>query len=270
MICWYGTAMQPGSVVLLGAPFDDASTFLRGAAEAPARIREVLHDGASNLCAEDGTDLGGELRFVDGGDLEGGPEQLEEKIAQLLARGARVLSLGGDHAISHPIVRAYKKMHTPLTILQFDAHPDLYDEFEGDRHTHASPFARIMEEPPVPRLIQVGIRAWNEHLRAQARRFNVEVHEMRNGVPASLPDLDGPLYLSLDLDVFDPAFAPGVSHHEPGGMTTREVLRLIQSLEVPVVGADLVELNPRRDPQGITAALAAKLVKELAAVMLRT
>lgn len=266
--------VMPGSVALVGMPLDENSSFLRGAALAPSRIREALRSGETNLCAEDGTDLGMEPRWLDLGDLDLGNgdvafEQIEAAVASLLERDVRVQSLGGDHAITYPIMRAYAAKHSDLTVLHMDAHPDLYDEFEGSRSSHACPFARIMEEELVARLVQVGIRTVNPHQRAQAQRFGVEVVEMRQYQPGLDLELDGPLYVSVDLDVLDPAFAPGVSHHEPGGFSVREVLRLIQELGVPVVGADIVELNPHRDPVGRTAMVAAKLLKEITAVMLR-
>ncbi len=264
--------LEPGLVTVIGVPSDENSSFMRGAALAPARIREVLHSGATNLCAENGIDLEAEARWRDLGDLEldGGAtsfEQIETAITDLLERKAFVLALGGDHAITYPIIRAYGAKYEGLNVLLLDAHPDLYDEFEGNRYSHACPFARIMEEELVARLVQVGIRTMNPHQRAQAERFGVEVIEMRHWQPGLKLDFGGPLYLSLDMDVLDPAFAPGVSHHEPGGLSTRDVLQLIQSLRVPLVGADIVEFNPRRDPSGITAMVAAKFLKEIAGRM---
>jgi agmatinase len=266
--------VRAGSVALLGVPLDENSSFLRGCAQGPARVREALHSGASNLCAEDGAELSGEPRFVDAGDVElpSGPAAMgaiEAAIAALLDRGARVLSMGGDHSITYPIVRAHARRHPGLQILHLDAHPDLYDDFEGNRLSHACPFARIMEEGLVKRLVQVGIRTLNPHQRDQARRFGVEMIEMKDWSPAAALAFDGPVYLTIDLDALDPAFAPGVSHHEPGGLSVRDVLGLLQRSRLPLVGADVVELNPTRDPSGITAAVAAKLVKELAARLLR-
>jgi len=267
--------LAPDTVAVLGLPTDESSSFLRGPALAPTRIRDVLHDGASNLCSEDGRDLGREPLFRDLGDLDVGRgdatrSRIEEAITDLLVRGARVLSLGGDHAVTYPIVRAYGAQYEALTILHLDAHPDLYDTFDGSRYSHACPFARIMEEGLAARLVQVGIRAMNPHQRAQAERFGVEVVEMKAWRPDLRFEFDGPVYLSLDLDALDPAFAPGVSHHEPGGFSTREVLGIIQGLDAPLVGADLVEFNPVRDPVGITAMAAAKLLKEIAAKMLES
>jgi agmatinase len=260
-------------VSLLGVPWDEHSSFARGPALAPPAIREALHSPSSNLSTESGLDLGDEPRLEDAGDVEipSGPaavEAIESGIGRLLDRGRRVLALGGDHSVAYPAVRAHARRHATLTLVQLDAHPDLYDEFEGDRLSNACPFARIMEEGHVRRLVQLGIRTMNAHQREQARRFGVDVVEMK----AWRPDLEvtpkGPLYVSLDLDVLDPTFAPGVSHPEPGGLSTRDVIGLLQRLPGPVVGADLVELNPTRDPTGLSARVAAKLAKELLARLL--
>ncbi|NIV40295.1 MAG: agmatinase [Anaerolineae bacterium] len=259
---------------MVGVPLDENSSFLSGAALAPPRIRQALHSGETNLCAEDGTDLSTDSRWLDLGDLEfqsrgDAFDRIQGVVANLLSQDTRVLALGGDHAITYPILRAYAPKYADLTVLHLDAHPDLYDEFEGSRHSHACPFARIMEEGLVARLVQVGIRTMNPHQREQARRFGVEVIEMRHFQPGLALNLTGPLYVSIDLDVLDPAFAPGVSHHEPGGLSVRQVLQLLQELPVPVVGADIVELNPHRDLVGGTAMVAAKLLKEITSVMLR-
>ncbi len=259
------------SVTVLGVPNDDGSSFLRGTAGAPPRIRKALHSPSSNLATESGLDLGAEARFRDVGDLPVGVpyDRIEPQVAELLDEGDRVLSLGGDHAVTYSIVRAFGPRFEKLNLLLLDAHPDLYDQLDGDRLSHACPFARIMEEGLVARLVQVGIRTLNPHQREQAERFGVEIHEMRDWPPPAF-DFEGPLYLSLDLDVLDPAFAPGVSHHEPGGLSVREVISLIQGLRVPVVGADVVEYNPTRDPSGVTAMVAAKLLKEIADRMLES
>ena len=267
-------AIQPGDLAMLGVPWDAHSSFLRGAALAPTQIRATLHNGAMNLCAENGHDLGAEPRWHDLGDLAiplgddtAALAVITGAAADVLARDGRLLALGGDHASSFPLLRAYGRAYPRLTVLHIDAHPDLYDELDGDRLSHACPFARALEEGLIARLVQVGIRALNPHQRAQAARFGVEIVTMREWRPGLDLRLSGPLYVSLDLDALDPAFAPGVSHHEPGGLSTRELLGIIQGLPA-LAGADLVELNPVRDPQGITAALAAKLVKELATQLL--
>ncbi|GMQ80705.1 MAG: agmatinase [Rhodothermia bacterium] len=264
--------LELGEIALLGIPFDDHSSFLKGAAKAPERIRLALHSKSANLCSENGLDLSGSSRWSDLGDLDNlkGDEpflKIEEAIERIVDQGARPLSLGGDHSISYPIVRGVAAARQELTILHLDAHPDLYDEFDGNKLSHACPFARIMEDGLVSRLVQVGIRAMNRHQKEQADRFGIEVLTAREWNSAAELRLTGPLYISLDMDVFDPAFAPGVSHPEPGGLSSRDVFGILQSIEAHVVGADIVELNPDRDPSDITAMLAAKLLKELLAIM---
>ncbi len=267
--------LAPHAVAVFGVPWDAHSSFLRGPALAPPQIRAALHAGSANMCAENGLDLGGDPRWHDLGDLTlpvGDDTTTLETITAaaqaVLNRGSRTLALGGDHATSLPLLRAYGKAYPGLTVLQIDAHSDLYDELDGDRYSHACPFARALEEGLIGRLVQIGIRTLTPHLRAQSARFGVECIEMRHWRSDTALNLSGPLYVTLDLDALDPAFAPGVSHHEPGGFTTRDLLRIIQELPVAPVGADIVELNPVRDPVGITAMLAAKLLKELLARML--
>lgn len=266
-------ALAAGDVAILGLPTDEHSSLLRGPAFAPNRIREAFNSGSSNMWTEHGIDLEAAPHWHDLGDLAiaagaNSRSVIEAGAKEVLARGARLISLGGDHAITYPLLRAYGPAYPGLTILHIDAHPDLYDELDGDRFSHACPFARIMEAGLAARLVQVGIRTLNAHQHEQAKRFGVEMIQMRDWQPGMDLGLHGPLYLSLDLDGLDPAFAPGVSHHEPGGLSTREVIGLIQGLPGPLVGADIVEYNPLRDPSGITAALAAKLLKEILARML--
>ncbi len=240
---------------------------------APRRIRETLFSESSNTWTENAIDLGVMAGWQLIGDIEfsnQGSEftQIEREINELLKRKVRVISLGGDHSITYPIIQAYGKGIQNLSILQLDAHPDLYDELDGNRYSHACPFARIMEENLVERLVQVGVRTLTGHQHEQAKKFGVEIIEMKKIEEAAKIAFDGPVYLSLDIDCLDPAFAPGVSHHEPGGMSTRDVLKLIQNLKGKLVGADIVEYNPERDLQGVTAMVAAKLLKEIIGRML--
>lgn len=263
--------MAATPIHLIGLPTDIHSSFLRGPAGAPAHIRAALVSDHGNPASERGTELGVEIDFVDRGDVAlvegpGDDDRITAAIADALNAGAIPIALGGDHAVTYPILRAIAAAHGPVTILHFDAHPDIYDELGGDRRSHASPFARIMEDGLARRLVQVGIRTMNRHCREQAERFGVEVIEARHFRPGCLPTLEGPLYISIDLDGFDPAFAPGVSHHEPGGLSVRDVTDILLNLEVPIAGADVVELNPDRDINGMTAVVAAKMVKELAAL----
>ena len=262
---------QSRRIRLIGLPTDSHSSFLRGAAAAPAAIRAAPASDHANQAAENGLELGTDIAFDDRGDLPldesaDDVERIREACAAAARAGDVPISLGGDHMVSFPAVAGLASVHGPLNILHFDAHPDLYEDFGGDPMSHASPFARIMEGGHAKRLVQVGIRTLNRHCREQARRYGVEMIEMRDFSAALVPIPDAPLYISIDLDALDPAFAPGVSHHEPGGLSTRDLLAVLNRVRGPIVGADIVELNPSRDPTGITATLAAKLVKELAAL----
>lgn len=258
---------MPPDPVLIGVPYDGGSSFRRGAAEAPPLIREALASPAGNPYSERLVRVVPGETYEDAGDVAvpgADPRRLIELRFSELARARRqFVALGGDHSITYPIMRGLVSSQLALTVLQIDAHPDLYDEFDGDRYSHACPFARIMEERLCARLVQVGIRAMTTHQREQAQRFGVEQIGMNAWSDGIRPEIIGPWYLSLDLDGLDPAFAPGVSHPEPGGLSVREVLALLESIDAPLVGADIVELNPRQDVSSLTAAVAAKLVKEL-------
>jgi arginase len=257
---------------LIGIPFDANSSYMRGAAAAPAKIRESMHCDASNMWSEVGVDVGAPGAFADRGDLQLRDENafpaIEQTIAGSLAEREQPVSLGGDHSITYPILRALGKRYSDLTIVHFDAHPDLYDEFEGNRLSHACPFARIMEEGLAKKLVQVGIRTMNGHQRTQAKKFSVELVEMQSLPAYGRLKLQGPVYISFDVDVLDPAFAPGVSHREPGGMTVREAIAHLHAIQGRVVGADLVEYNPVQDVSGATATVAGKILKEILGKMI--
>lgn len=310
-----------GSVALLGLPTDHAVSFEKGAAQGPAAVRAALHSHSTNLALEDGRDLGEEARFVDAGDVDleipppspedlppaeaatGGEEgsaagagrqirqRIEAAAGAILDRGGKPLALGGDHSVTLPLLRAVAARQGAVTVLHLDAHADLYHQFEGARHSHACVFARVLEEELTDRLVQVGVRTLNPPQRRQVDRFGVDVVDMAlwhrqprrpEFVVGRLPvSADRPLYLSLDLDVLDPAFAPAVAHPEPGGLTVREVVDLIQRLPSPLVAADVVELTPHREPlvagsgargaaepSDLTARVAAKLVREIAGRLL--
>jgi agmatinase len=262
---------------LLGIPLDGNSSYLRGPAAAPAKIRDALRSDASNKWSESGVDVGEAGALVDAGDLQlkDSPGKIEEDFAEitralgeLLEKGKRPISLGGDHSVTYPILKAFAPRYPDLTIIHFDAHPDLYDEFEGSRVSHACPFARIMEQDLAKRLIQIGIRTLNRHQREQAGKFQVEIVPM-----SALPAYDrlktrGPVYISFDMDVLDPAFAPGISHREPGGMSVREAIAHLHAVEGTIVGADIVEFNPSQDISGMTALVAAKILKEIMGKMM--
>jgi agmatinase len=264
-------------VTLLGVPWDGSSSFQRGAGGAPPLNRDALGSPSSNLWNERGDDLAGEGVLADAGDLRlpedaaAAREAIEHGVRAIVSSGRRPIVLGGDHSITYPAVRAFRGRAEPVTLIHLDAHADLYEQFEGDRFSHACPFARIMEEKLAGRLIQVGVRTLNAQQRSQATKFGVEIlgaDRWRDAVPL-LARLRGGLYLSIDLDVLEPMLAPGVSHPEPGGLTVRDVLDILAAIRVPMVGADIVEYNPANDLRDLTARVAAKFVKELVGVMRR-
>ena len=258
-------ATLPRTPVLLGIPFDANSSYLRGAADAPPLIREAFHCDSSNSSTENGIELSPEL-VLDAGDLQLPAEAfivIENAVMELLGKGQSPVCLGGDHSITYPILRAFANRFSDLTIVHFDAHPDLYEVFDGNRYSHACPFARIMEAGLAKRLIQIGIRTMNAHQRKQADRFGVQVVHMRELPAYDKLKLVGPIYLSFDIDVLDPAFAPGISHREPGGMSVREAVAHLQTITGDIVGADIVEYNPKQDVSKLTAMASAKILKEI-------
>jgi len=261
-------------IKLLGIPFDGNSSFLKGPALAPARIRLMDTEGSANTFCELGNDIKKGKYYIDLGDLHFSDSdaqsvytKIKQEVKQELSVTDKLICLGGDHSISFPIIEAYADIYKNLNILHLDAHADLYDNFDSNPLSHASPFARLMEKEILKSLTQVGIRTLNTHQREQADVFNVKVVEMKDFNMDFIKTLEGPLYISLDLDVLDPSFAPGISHHEPGGLSTRDLITIIQSISVPIVGADIVEYNPVRDINNTTAMVAYKLFKELASKM---
>jgi agmatinase len=250
-------------IIIQGIKYDEKSSFQKGPGLAPPLIREALHCGSSNYYTENGNSIE-DIDITDKGDYKISEYfEIGRITSEHLKQNGKILTLGGDHSITFPIVKAHHQKYPVLDILQIDAHSDLYDVFDGDKFSNACPFARIMENKLAARLVQVGIRTLNTHQAEQAEKYNVEIHDMKNLDLTKIPEFRNPLYISLDMDGFDPAYAPGVSHHEPGGLSSRQVIELIQGLDAEIIGADIVEYNPDRDFQNMTAFLAAKMMKEI-------
>ena len=255
-------------IAIQGIQFDKKSSYQQGPALAPPLIREALHSGSMNLYSELGISIENS-EVQDKGDFTIDDYFDIENISQRhLDQDFKVLTLGGDHSVTYPILKAYGQKYAKIDILHIDAHPDLYHDYEGDPYSHACPFARIMENQLAVKLVQVGIRTLNPHQAAQAEKFQVEMHQMKDLDFTKISTFDNPLYISLDLDGIDPAFAPGVSHQEPGGLTSRQVIDLIQNIDQEIIGADIVEYNPNNDLNKMTAFLAAKMMKEILGKML--
>jgi len=257
-------------IAILGIPYDDKSSYMKGAAQGPYAIRQASTGLMTNEFTESGLSLELETAMVDLGDVDVSGDYVRltgrilEALRTILGRGAAPIVLGGDHSVTYPLVKAVAEKYRPLDILHFDAHPDFYDELYDDPHSHACSFARIMEDRLAQNLVQVGIRAASTPQRLNAAKSGARWIEMKDLPDRLLLEFKNPLYISFDMDALDPAFAPGVSHHESGGLSPRQAISIIQAVKARVVAADVVELNPARDPLAISAAAAVKVVKEIA------
>ena len=258
--------------VLVGLPFDATTSFRPGARWGPQAIRnvsEVLEEYSPYLQK----DLG-EVSFYDAGDLELSPGQVEASLKQIKAAAADLLEagklpifLGGEHLVSYPLIQAAYRRYPDLAVLHFDAHADLREEYLGARLSHATVMRLVAEEIGSGRLYQFRIRSgtWGEFAYGQ-QHTNFFMDAITTPLSKLAPELaqrQRPLYVSIDIDVLDPAYAPGTGTPEPGGCTPQEIFKAIQLLkDANVVAFDLVELCPAYDQSSITAVLAAKIVRE--------
>ena len=256
--------------------YDGSSSYLRGAADAPPLIRAALWSEAGNPWTELGIDLSaaplddeGDLLPAAGEAAATVRDRIEAAVLRIVESNRRPLVLGGDHSITYPVLRGMRSRYPRLAILHFDAHGDLYHEFQGDRYSHACPFARIMEEGLAQRLVQVGIRTVTGHQREQAQ-------PLRGG-----GDRDEGLARRLHPGVrcrrctCRSTWMRSSRAWRPGSRTARRVASpygrrspSFSRFRGSLVGADFVEFNPAADPTGVTAAVSAKIVKELAARLL--
>lgn len=257
-------------VIILGAPMDLTVSFRPGTRQGPQQVRQV-----SNGLEEYSVDLDRDLSdffYYDAGDVTlpfGTVHESLRRIGQVagevLASGKFPLVIGGEHLITLALVRETAKRYPGLAIVHFDAHADLRDEYLGERLSHATVMRRVSEVVGGRNVYQFGIRSGTREefsfARANTRLFT---HEVAAPLEEILPQLKGrPVYVTLDIDVVDPAFAPGTGTAEPGGCTVREIIKAVHLLgNTDVVGFDLVEVSPVYDPSERTALLAAKLVRE--------
>ena len=257
--------------VLVGIPWDKSSSFTEGPAKAPQVIHEWLKSDISSPYSLSGNDLTAVIESFEDLSLSNQAEfvrqQIKSSISSKLENDNPVICLGGDHSVTLPILNAFFDKYGPMNVLHIDAHPDMYESLGGDRYSHACPFRRAIEAGYIRNIVQVGLRSVSPCNREFGRDNGVIMLGADDIDHIPYDDLNTPLYISIDLDGLDPAFAPGVSHPEPGGLSTRDVLRILSQLRAKPVGADIVELNPRLDHNNITAHLACRLTKEIAALM---
>lgn len=253
---------------IIGIPFDDKSSYRKGAAGGPAAIRTASSARSINSFTETGLDLSRDTSLFDSGDVGYNENyssfisEVENAVSRAVERGSIPVSLGGDHSITFPIVKGMLNHFKKLNLVWLDAHPDIYPEFDGDKYSHACPLMRILELEGIETVILAGIRATSPDLNKSLKDAGVQVITSSQFEEASGLSLSGPTYLTIDIDLLDPAFAPGVGNPVPGGIGTRELIDTIHSFRFPIVGFDLVEVNPAYDHSAITAAAGAKIVME--------
>jgi agmatinase len=265
-------AGPPGSARggLFGVPLDATVSFRPGSRFGPAAVR-----AASEVLEEWSLALGESLQehpFCDLGDVVCAPGDVggalaaaRERTAEVLSGGLIPLVLGGEHLVTLPVLDAVADVHPGLAVVQMDAHADLRDDYLGQRLSHATVMRRVVERVGGGNVFQLGIRSATgeeaAYARAHTRFFPFEVAGPLAGLRDEL--VGRPVYVTIDVDVVDPAFAPGTGTPEPGGVSAAELLEAIGLLRgLRVVGLDVVEVAPAYDPGGVTAALAAKVLRE--------
>ena len=276
-------------IALVGVPFDGGTSYRPGARFGPAAVRQGSRLLRPYNPAVDTLPFA-RAQVVDGGDIACTPFSAEEAVAQieaaaddLLVNGGRMVAVGGDHTVALPLLRATSRRHGPLALVHFDAHLDTWDTYFGQRFTHGTPFRRAWEEGLLlrDRSIHVGLRGplySDTDLSddsgmgfAQITSDDVEARGVADVVAHILARVgDAPVYVSVDIDVLDPAHAPGTGTPEAGGLTSRELLALVRGLApAAVVGGDVVEVSPAYDHAEITAVAAAHVLYELVTLMAR-
>jgi len=276
-------------IALVGIPFDAGTSYRPGARFGPAHIREASRLLRPYNPAQDAEPFA-LAQVVDAGDIAVNPFNIEQALAQIEAgatelssQGMKLVTLGGDHTIALPLLRSLHKIHGPISVIHFDAHLDTWDTYFGADFTHGTPFRRASEEGLLDRegCLHIGIRgplyATSDLSDDADLGFKIihttQIDEI--GVAGIIEQMlarvgDRPVYVSIDIDVLDPAFAPGTGTPEAGGFTSRELLRIIRALDqVNLIGADIVEVAPAYDHAQITGIAASHVAYELITTLAR-
>jgi agmatinase len=266
--------LEESTAVLYGMPMDWTVSFRPGARFGPARIREssLVHEEYSHYLERELT----EIKYYDAGDIPlafGNPEksiqQIGDFVSQVLALGKVPIGMGGEHLVTWPVVEQVAKKYPDLAVLHFDGHADLRTDYEGEIYSHATPLYKISQLIGGENVYQFGIRSMTKEEVAYTKTAGIHFFpfDVLEPLQQVLPTLAGrPVYITIDIDVLDPAHAPGTGTPEPGGITTRELLSSIHAIaksDVEVVGADLVEIAPAYDPTEKTPITAAKIIREM-------
>ncbi len=279
--------MADAEIKIVGVPFDSGVTYRPGARFGPSAIRQASrllrpYNPAQKI------DVFQTVQVADCGDISANPFNIEEAIeavsnhaSQLIAGNSRLITLGGDHTISLPLLRAMHARHGRIALVHFDAHLDTWNTYFGAPYTHGTPFRRAFEEGLLAEesCMHIGIRGplygSSDLVEDAGLGFQVITTDMvaemgPKEVAAQIIRRVGnsPLYLSLDIDVMDPAFAPGTGTPEAGGLSSREVLTIIRALSgLDLVGGDVVEVSPAYDHAEVTSVAASHVVYELITLM---
>ncbi|MBT2726593.1 agmatinase [Bacillus sp. ISL-75] len=265
---------EESQVVLYGMPMDWTVSYRPGSRFGPARIREVSI-GLEEYSAYLDRELE-DVKYYDAGDIPlpfGNPQKsidiIEDFVDQVLAAGKFPLGMGGEHLVSWPVMKAMYKKYPDLAIIHFDAHTDLREQYEGEPLSHSTPIRKIAEHIGPNNVYSFGIRSGmkEEFEWAKQNGMHISKFEVLEPLKEILPTLAGrPVYVTIDIDVLDPAHAPGTGTVDCGGITSKELLASIHAIsrsEVNVVGGDLVEVAPIYDPSEQTANTASKLIREM-------
>lgn len=279
--------VEAADITVVGIPFDTGVSYRPGARFGPAHVREASRLLRPYNPTQD-VEPFSQQQVADAGDIVANPFDIDEAVQQieagatlLTAGGSRLVTIGGDHTIALPLLRVAARKHGPVTVLHFDAHLDTWDTYFGAPVTHGTPFRRASEEGLIDLTtsLHVGIRGSlysRQDLRDDARLGFAIISSAElesEGLPASITRMlarlkDRPLYISVDIDVLDPAHAPGTGTPEAGGMTSRELLAMIRALrDHNIVGADIVEVAPAYDHAQITAVAASHVAYEIISAM---
>ncbi|SDX29867.1 agmatinase [Marininema mesophilum] len=266
--------LEAAQTVIYGMPMDWTVSFRPGSRFGPKRVREVslVLEEYSPYLRKELTDVA----YYDAGDIPlafGNPEksiaQIGDFVAQVLAQKKMPLGIGGEHLVTWPVVREVYKYYPDLAIIHLDAHTDLRTDYEGEEYSHATPLRKIAELIGEENVYQFGIRSGTKEEFDYAEQGGIHFYPFEVLAPLNeaLPALAGrPVYVTVDIDVLDPAYAPGTGTQEPGGINSRELLASIHAIagsDVQVVGADLVEVAPAYDPTEQTSVVAAKVIREM-------
>ena len=260
-------------LILLGIPMDYTASNIPGSRFAPKRIRELSYTLENySPIFDDFIDE----KFYDAGDIVlpwGNTGKsikfIEETAKGILADGKKIVSIGGDHLITYPVVKEYAEKYKDLVVLQFDAHTDLREEWNNEKYSHATVLKLVHDMIKKGNLYQFGIRSGSKEEFDFAKKhchiYKNNVYEPLKKVLGNLSNKD--VYITIDIDVLDPAFAPGTGYIEAGGISSKELLDsvsiLLSESNVNVVGADVVEVCPPTDNSDRTSAIAAKLLREI-------